>query len=283
MNNFKLKKGLGRGLSSLIGDSGSKSKQSNLKIDDIISNPLQPRKTFDEEKLNDLTNSIKERGIIQPIVVRPSKSQDEKFEIIAGERRWSAAKKANLDSVPVVILNVDDEKSLEFAIVENVQRQDLNPIEEAKGYQKLIDEFNYNQEKLSKFIGKSRSYIANSLRLLSLSPDVIDHMEKGNLTAGHARALIGVPNSGIIAKKIIKNELSVRQVENLVKVFKNKNIVKLIKSKDSNIIELQKSLENKIGLSVIIQNKKNNSGKITFEYQNLDQLDKIIDTIKNNY
>ena len=283
MNNFKLKKGLGRGLSSLIGDSGSKSKQSNLKIDDIISNPLQPRKIFDEEKLNDLTNSIKERGIIQPIVVRPSKSQDEKFEIIAGERRWSAAKKANLDSVPVVILNVDDEKSLEFAIVENVQRQDLNPIEEAKGYQKLIDEFNYNQEKLSKFIGKSRSYIANSLRLLSLSPDVIDHMEKGNLTAGHARALIGVPNAGIIAKKIIKNQLSVRQVENLVKVFKNKNIVKLIKSKDSNIIELQKSLENKIGLSVIIQNKKNNSGKITFEYKNLDQLDKIIDTIKNNY
>ena len=283
MNNFKLKKGLGRGLSSLIGDSGSKSKQSNLKIDDIISNPFQPRKIFDEEKLNDLTNSIKERGIIQPIVVRPSKSQDEKFEIIAGERRWSAAKKANLDSVPVVILNVDDEKSLEFAIVENVQRQDLNPIEEAKGYQKLIDEFNYNQEKLSKFIGKSRSYIANSLRLLSLSSDVVDHMEKGNLTAGHARALIGVPNSGIIAKKIIKNQLSVRQVENLVKVFKNKNIVKLIKSKDSNIIELQKSLENKIGLSVIIQNKKNNSGKITFEYKDLDQLDKIIDTIKNNY
>ena len=283
MNNFKLKKGLGRGLSSLIGDSGSKSKQSNLKIDDIISNPYQPRKIFDDEQLNDLTNSIKERGIIQPIVVRPSKSQDEKFEIIAGERRWLAAKRANLDSVPVVILNVDDEKSLEFAIVENVQRQDLNPIEEAKGYQKLIDEFNYNQEKLSKFIGKSRSYIANSLRLLSLSPDVIDHMEKGNLTAGHARALIGVPNSGIIAKKIIKNKLSVRQVENLVKVFKNKNIVKLIKSKDSNIIELQKSLENKIGLSVIIQNKKNNSGKITFEYKNLDQLDKIIDTIKNNY
>jgi ParB family chromosome partitioning protein len=283
MNNFKLKKGLGRGLSSLIGDSGSKSKQSNLKIDDIISNPYQPRKIFDDEQLNDLTNSIKERGIIQPIVVRPSKSQNEKFEIIAGERRWLAAKRANLDSVPVVILNVDDEKSLEFAIVENVQRQDLNPIEEAKGYQKLIDEFNYNQEKLSKFIGKSRSYIANSLRLLSLSPDIIDHMEKGNLTAGHARALIGVPNSGIIAKKIIKNQLSVRQVENLVKVFKNKNIVKLIKSKDSNIIELQKSLENKIGLSVIIQNKKNNSGKITFEYKNLDQLDKIIDTIKNNY
>ena len=283
MNNFKLKKGLGRGLSSLIGDSGSKSKQSNLKIDDIMSNPYQPRKIFDDEQLNDLTNSIKERGIIQPIVVRPSKSQNEKFEIIAGERRWLAAKRANLDSVPVVILNVDDEKSLEFAIVENVQRQDLNPIEEAKGYQKLIDEFNYNQEKLSKFIGKSRSYIANSLRLLSLSPDVIDHMEKGNLTAGHARALIGVPNSGIIAKKIIKNKLSVRQVENLVKVFKNKNIVKLIKSKDSNIIELQKSLENKIGLSVIIQNKKNNSGKITFEYKNLDQLDKIIDTIKNNY
>ena len=279
----RLKKGLGRGLSSLLGDSSKKIETNKVSINDLTRNKFQPRKNFSKENLEELTNSIKEQGIIQPIVVRPDKSISGKYEIIAGERRWLAAQNAGLHDVPVVILDVDDVKSLEVAIVENVQRQDLNPIEEAKGYQKLIDEFNYNQEKLSKFIGKSRSYIANSLRLLSLSPDVIDHMEKGNLTAGHARALIGVPNAGIIAKKIIKNQLSVRQVENLVKVFKNKNIVKLIKSKDSNIIELQKSLENKIGLSVIIQNKKNNSGKITFEYKNLDQLDKIIDTIKNNY
>ena len=279
----RLKKGLGRGLSSLLGDDSKKIETNKISITDLTRNKFQPRKHFGKDNLEELTNSIKEQGVIQPIVVRPDKANTNKYEIIAGERRWLAAQNAGLHEVPVVILNVDDVKSLEFAIVENVQRQDLNPIEEAKGYQKLIDEFNYNQEKLSKFIGKSRSYIANSLRLLSLSPDVIDHMEKGNLTAGHARALIGVPNAGIIAKKIIKNQLSVRQVENLVKVFKNKNIVKLIKGKDSNIIELQKSLENKIGLSVIIQNKKNNSGKITFEYKNLDQLDKIIDTIKNNY
>ena len=282
MNNFKLKKGLGRGLSSLIGDSGSKSKQSNLKIDDIISNPFQPRKTFDEEKLNDLTNSIKERGIIQPIVVRPSKSQDEKFEIIAGERRWLAAKKANLDSVPVVILNVDDEKSLEFAIVENVQRQDLNPIDEARGYQRLIDEFNYNQEKLSKFIGKSRSYIANTLRLLSLTEDVLQMVEKGDLSAGHARTLIGLNNSTVIARKIIQKRLSVRQAEVLSRQFRDKKF-KLVQKKDPNILDLQKSLEEKTGLGVTVNNKKNNSGTITFEYSSLDQLDRIINTIKKNY
>ena len=279
----RLKKGLGRGLSSLLGDSSKNIETNRVLIKDLIRNKFQPRRHFNKESLEELTNSIKEQGVIQPIIVRPDKLSEGKYEIIAGERRWLASQNAGLHEVPVVILNVNDVKSLEFSIVENVQRQDLNPIEEARGYQRLVDDFNYNQEKLSKFIGKSRSYIANSLRLLSLSPDVIDHMEKGNLTAGHARALIGVPNAGIIAKKIIKNQLSVRQVENLVKVFKNKNIVKLIKGKDSNIIELQKSLENKIGLSVIIQNKKNNSGKITFEYKNLDQLDKIIDTIKNNY
>ena len=283
MNSFKLKKGLGRGLSSLIGDNEVRSKQSQLKIEDIIKNPYQPRKILEETKLEDLTNSIKERGIIQPIVVRPSKTENKKFEIIAGERRWLAAKKAGLNDVPVVILNVDDEKSLEFAIVENVQRQDLNPVDEARGYQRLIDDFNYNQEKLSKFIGKSRSYIANSLRLLSLTSEIISFVEKGDLTPGHARALIGVSNPNLIAKRIVAKKLSVRQVETLVKVLKNKNVIKLIKSTDSNIIDLQKNLENKIGLNVIIQNKKNNSGKIIFEYKNLDQLDRIISIVKSNY
>mgnify|MGYP001434561558 CR=1 FL=1 len=283
MNSFKLKKGLGRGLSSLIGDNEVRSKQSQLKIEDIIKNPYQPRKILEETKLEDLTNSIKERGIIQPIVVRPSKTENKKFEIIAGERRWLAAKKAGLNDVPVVILNVDDEKSLEFAIVENVQRQDLNPVDEARGYQRLIDDFNYNQEKLSKFIGKSRSYIANSLRLLSLTSEIISFVEKGDLTPGHARALIGVSNPNLIAKRIVAKKLSVRQVETLVKVLKNKNVIKLIKSTDINIIDLQKNLENKIGLNVIIQNKKNNSGKIIFEYKNLDQLDRIISIVKSNY
>ena len=283
MNSFKLKKGLGRGLSSLIGDNEIRSKQSQLKIEDIVKNPYQPRKIFEETKLEDLTNSIKERGIIQPIVVRPSKTENKKFEIIAGERRWLAAKKARLNDVPVVILNVDDEKSLEFAIVENVQRQDLNPVDEARGYQRLIDDFNYNQEKLSKFIGKSRSYIANSLRLLSLTSEIISFVEKGDLTPGHARALIGVSNPNLIAKRIVAKKLSVRQVETLVKVLKNKNVIKLIKSTDINIIDLQKNLENKIGLNVIIQNKKNNSGKIIFAYKNLDQLDRIISIVKSNY
>ena len=283
MNSFKLKKGLGRGLSSLIGDNEVRSKQSQLKIEDIIKNPYQPRKILEETKLEDLTNSIKERGIIQPIVVRPSKTENKKFEIIAGERRWLAAKKARLNDVPVVILNVDDEKSLEFAIVENVQRQDLNPVDEARGYQRLIDDFNYNQEKLSKFIGKSRSYIANSLRLLSLTSEIISFVEKGDLTPGHARALIGVSNPNLIAKRIVAKKLSVRQVETLVKVLKNKNVIKLIKSTDINIIDLQKNLENKIGLNVIIQNKKNNSGKIIFSYKNLDQLDRIISIVKSNY
>ena len=283
MNSFKLKKGLGRGLSSLIGDNEVRSKQSQLKIEDIIKNPYQPRKILEETKLEDLTNSIKERGIIQPIVVRPSKTENKKFEIIAGERRWLAAKKARLNDVPVVILNVDDEKSLEFAIVENVQRQDLNPVDEARGYQRLIDDFNYNQEKLSKFIGKSRSYIANSLRLLSLTSEIISFVEKGDLTPGHARALIGVSNPNLIAKRIVAKKLSVRQVETLVKVLKNKNVIKLIKSTDINIIDLQKNLENKIGLNVIIQNKKNNSGKIIFAYKNLDQLDRIISIVKSNY
>jgi len=278
----RLKKGLGRGLSSLIGDSSKDVKTNKVLIKDLTRNKFQPRKYFSKENLEELTNSIKEQGVIQPIVVRPDKSTNGKYEIIAGERRWLASQNAGLHEVPVVVLDVDDVKSLEFAIVENVQRQDLNPIEEAKGYQKLVDDFNYNQEKLSKFIGKSRSYIANSLRLLSLPSEVLLMVEEGKLSAGHARSLVGLQMSVDIAKKIIQKKLSVRQAEILVRQVRNQKL-KLIKKKDANILDLQKMLEEKTGLIVTIDNKKNNSGKISFEYKDLEQLDKIIKSIKNSY
>ena len=278
----RLKRGLGRGLSSLLGDTSKKINTNKISIKDINRNKLQPRKYFDKSSLQELTNSIKEQGVIQPIVVRPDKSSEGKYEIVAGERRWLASQNAGLHEVPVVILDIDDVKSLEFAIVENVQRQDLNPIEEARGYQRLVDDFNYNQEKLSQFIGKSRSYIANSLRLLSLPEEVLLMLGQGNLTAGHARTLIGLNNSAEIAKRIIQKKLSVRQSEILVRQFRNKKF-KLISKKDPNILDLQKALEEKVGLIVSINNKKGNSGTISFEYQNLDQLNRLIDTIKKNY
>ena len=279
----RIKKGLGRGLSSLLGDAVKKTKTNKVPIKDLTRNRFQPRKYFSKESLEELANSIKEQGVIQPIVVRPNKLSEGKYEIIAGERRWLASQNAGLHEVPVVILNVGDVKSLELAIVENVQRQDLNPIEEARGYQKLIDEFNYNQEKLSQFIGKSRSYIANSLRLLSLPEEVLSMVQQGNLSAGHARALIGLNNSVDIAKKIIQKKLSVRQSENLVRAFKKNSRLKIIPNKNSDILNLERSLENKTGLNVKIKNKKNNSGEVYFEYKNLDQLDRIIDIIKKNY
>ena len=278
----RLKKGLGRGLSSLLGDSSEKSHTNKILIKDINRSKLQPRKHFNRESLEELTNSIKQQGVIQPIVVRPDKLTEGKYEIIAGERRWLASQNAGLHEIPVVILNVDDVKSLEFAIVENVQRQDLNPIEEARGYQKLIDDFNYNQEKLSQFIGKSRSYIANSLRLLTLPKELLLMVEQGNLSAGHARTLIGLNNSVEVAKQIVQKKLSVRQSEVLVRQFRDKKF-KLVSKKDSNILNLQKTLEEKTGLNVSINNKKNNTGTISFEYLNLDQLDKLIDIIKKNY
>ena len=278
----RLKKGLGRGLSSLLGDTQKKLETNKVSIKDLSRNKFQPRKHFNKENLEELTNSIKERGVIQPIVVRPDKANSGKYEIIAGERRWLASQNAGLHEGPLVILDVDDMKSLEFAIVENVQRQDLNPIEEAKGYQRLVDDFNYNQDKLSKFIGKSRSYIANSLRLLGLPDEVLTMVELGNLTAGHARTLIGLNNASDIAKKMIQNKLSVRQSELLVRQFRNKKI-KLVHKKDSNILDLQRNLEQKTGLSVSISNKKNNTGTISFEYRDLEQLDKLINIIKKNY
>ena len=278
----KIKKGLGRGLSSLIGETKVEPQKNQVSISDLVPNKYQPRKIFDESSLEDLTNSIKERGMIQPIIVRNSNDDRSKFEIIAGERRWLAAQRAGLHNVPIVITEADDLKSLEFAIVENVQRHDLNPLEEAQGYKRLIDEFSYDQEKVSKFIGKSRSHITNSLRLLTLPDDVIKLIETQKLTAGHAKVLVGLENASFVASKIIEKKLSVRQAENFVKIFKNKKQKSKI-SKDTNIIALELSISNKIGLNVDIQNNKRNKGKISFEYKDLDQLNKIIDIIKSNY
>ena len=278
----KIKKGLGRGLSSLIGETKVEAQKNQLSISDIIKNKYQPRKIFDEKNLEDLTNSIKERGIIQPIIVRKSNDDNSKFEIIAGERRWLAAQKAGLHNVPVVVTEADDLKSLEFAIVENVQRHDLNSLEEAQGYKRLIDEFSYDQEKVSKFIGKSRSYISNSLRILTLPEDVIKLIEAQKLSTGHAKILVGLDNASFVANKIIKNKLSVRQAENFVQLFKKKRQGSKVK-KDTNILALELSISNKIGLNVDIQNSKRNKGKISFEYKGLDQLNKIIYLIKTYY
>lgn len=283
MKSFMIKKGLGRGLSSLIGDNKNNITQKKISISDIVRNKYQPRKHFDKEKLLELTNSIKERGIIQPIVVRPSKISDNEYEIVAGERRWLAAQNAGLNEVPVVILNVNDEQSLEFAIVENIQRQDLNIIEEAEGYKRLMDEFSYNHDKISKFIGKSRSHIANSLRILTLPKDILDLVQSGKLSAGHARTLVGVSNPALLVKQVIENSFSVRQLESLVKKFKQHPKIKLVEKKDINILDLEKSLEGKTGLGVEIKNKKNNSGKLIFDYHDLDQLNKLVSAIKNNY
>ena len=279
--NSKIKKGLGRGLSSLIGETKVEKKTSKLSLSEIIPNKFQPRKNFDEENLKDLSNSIKERGIIQPIIVRESNSDSSKYEIIAGERRCLAARKAGLHEIPVVVTEADDLKSLEFAIVENVQRHDLNPLEEAQGYKRLIDEFSYDQEKVSKFIGKSRSYITNSLRLLNLPFEVLKFVEEKKLTSGHAKILVGLDNALFVAEKIIEKNMSVRQAENFVKIFRGNKKSKNVK--DANIISLEQSMIDKIGLNVSIRNKKSNKGTLAIDYSDLNQLNKIIEIIKTNY
>ena len=282
INPFKSKKGLGRGLSSLIGDSQSIEDKSKISISSIVRNKYQPRKKFDKESLEELTNSIKERGIIQPIVVRRSEDQDGKYEIIAGERRWQSAQNAGLHEVPVIIIKADNLKSLEFAIVENVQRKDLNPIEEAEGYKRLIDDFNYDQDKVSKFIGKSRAHISNCLRLLSLPKEVIELIIEEKISQGHAKILVGLENAFFLAKKIIDKKLSVRQSEHLIRVLKfNSNKTK--KTKNADLLSLESSIEDKTGIKVSITNKKNNSGMVSFQYKDLDQLNRLIMVIKENY
>jgi len=281
INPFKNKKGLGRGLSSLIGDSDVKIINNKVSISSIIPNKYQPRKNFDKNSLEELTTSIRERGIIQPIIVRPSEDSDNKYELIAGERRWQAAQNAGLHEVPAVILNVDNLKSLEFAIVENVQRKDLNPIEEAEGYQRLINEFNYDQDKVAKFIGKSRAHISNCIRLLSLPAKVIEHIINDKISPGHAKILVGLDNSELLAEKIIKKKLSVRQAEALARLVKSNK--SSIKSKDPNSIDIENQLSSKIGMKVFLNNKKNNTGTLIFEYKGVDQLDRLIKIIKENY
>ena len=278
----KIKKGLGRGLSSLIGETKVENKTNKLLLSDIVPNRYQPRNDFDNQNLEDLTNSIKERGVIQPIIVRKSEIEKSKYEIIAGERRWLAARKAGLHEIPVVLTEADDLKSLEFAIIENVQRHDLNPLEEAQGYKRLIDEFSYDQEKVSKFIGKSRSYITNSLRLLNLPAEVLKFIEDKKLSSGHAKVLVGLDNALFVATKIIEKKLSVRQAENFVKIFKKKYSKNTI-TKDPNITNLEETISDKIGLSVSIKNNSRNKGTITFSYHDIDQLNKIVDIIKTNY
>ena len=282
MNTLKIKKGLGRGLSSLIGDTKVDTNINKLLISEVVRSKYQPRKSFNQENLDELTNSIKERGIIQPIIVRKSVDQKFKYEIIAGERRWLAAQNAGLHEVPVVITEADDLKSLEFAIVENVQRIDLNVIEEAQGYQRLINDFSYDQNKVAQFIGKSRSHVSNCLRLLNLPNEVVDLIKNNKLSQGHAKILVGLENAFFLAKKIIEKQLSVRQAENLVKIFKTKKISKF-KVKDPNLKHLELTLADKIGLNVLIKNNKNNAGSITLEYKNLEQLNKLIEVIKFNY
>ena len=282
MNPFKTKRGLGRGLSSLIGDVDSKPIKNKISISSIIRNKFQPRKNFDKGKMEELTNSIKERGIIQPIIVRKSSDHSDKFEIIAGERRWQAAQSAGLHEIPAVEIEADNLKSLEFSIVENVQRRDLNPIEEAQGYKKLIDDFNYDHEKVSKFIGKSRVHVTNCLRLLTLPDEVISLIEENKISQGHAKVLVGLDNAHFLAKKMIEKKLSVRQAENLIrslKSYKGKSKI----TKNPNLTNLESSIEEKTGIKVFIRNKKNNAGQVTFEYKDLDQLNRLIMVIKANY
>ena len=282
INPFKNKKGLGRGLSSLIGDSEIKNSNEKVLISSITPNKNQPRKLFDKYALEELSSSIKERGIIQPLIVRNSNDQDSKYELIAGERRWQAAQMAGLHEVPVVVVEADNLKSLEFAIIENVQRKDLNSIEEAESYKNLIENFGYDQEKVAKFIGKSRSHISNSLRLLTLPRKIIEMIRNDKISQGHAKILIGLENSLLLAEKIVKKKLSVRQTESLVRIIKSGQ-AKKVALRNSNVISTENELSEKIGMRVQLINKKDNSGTLTFNYKGLDQLDRLIKVIKMNY
>ena len=278
------KKGLGRGLSALFGDDKPKDQvkavnQTNLiSISDLSRNPYQPRQNFKEEKLEELANSIRKNGVIQPIAVRPNKSDKGKFEIVAGERRWLAAQRAGLHEIPVTILDLSDVESLEVAIVENIQRDDLNPIEEARGYKRLNEEFKYDHESISKLMSRSRSHISNTLRLLTLPSDVIAMLEEGTLTSGQARPLIGISNASSIAEEIVSKNYSARKVEYLTRTKKGKNEKQI----DTNILKTQERIEKILGLKVNILNKKNNSGKIIIQYKDLDQFDLIADLLTKN-
>ncbi len=279
------KKGLGRGLSALFGDEKplEKNKETTssnkVSISDLSRNPYQPRQNFSEEKLEELTNSIRKNGIIQPIAVRPSKSDPGRYEIVAGERRWLAAQKAGLHEIPVTVLDLSDVESLEVAIVENIQRDDLNPIEEARGYKRLNEEFKYDHESISKLMSKSRSHVSNTLRLLTLPSDVIAMLEEGTLTSGQARPLIGISNASSIAEEIVSKNYSARKVEYLTRNKKSGDKERVI---DTNILKTQEKIQKVLGLKVSIANKKNNSGKISIEYKDLDQFELISNLLTKN-
>jgi ParB family chromosome partitioning protein len=281
------KKGLGRGLSALFGDQIVVEKPNETKeinkvaISDLSRNPYQPREIFDKTKLEELSNSIKKNGIIQPIAVRPKKSEPGKYEIIAGERRWLAAQRAGLHELPVNILDLNDVETLEVAIVENIQRDDLNSIEEAKGYKRLFEEFKYDHESISKLMSKSRSHISNTLRLLTLPKDVIAMLEEGSLTSGQARPLIGLANASSIAEEIVAKNYSARKVEYLVKTKKNSKFSRK-DNKDANILKAQEKIEKILGLKVYISAKKNNSGKISIEYKDLEQFEFLSNLLTKN-
>ena len=283
------KKGLGRGLTALFGDQKSEVKKNEktslnrttANIGDLSPNKYQPRTHFNDEKLLELANSIRKNGIIQPIAVREDKVDPGRYEIVAGERRWLAAQKAGLHEVPIVLLDLDDNETLEVAIVENIQRDDLNVIEEAKGYKRLSEEFGYDHEKIAKFMSKSRSHISNTLRLLTLPADVIGLIEEGNLTAGQARPLIGLPSATNIAEEIVAKNLSARSVEILVRRKKGPQKSGQLKL-DANILSEQNRIQENLGLNVNIQNKKNNSGKITILYKNLEQFELVSNLLKRN-
>ena len=279
------KKGLGRGLSALFGDEKQIDKPQNTRkpntvsISDLSRNPYQPRQYFSEEKLDELANSIKQNGIIQPIAVRPNKNENGKYEIVAGERRWIAAQRAGLHEIPVIILNLSDVESLEVAIVENIQRDDLNPIEEARGYQRLSQEFKYDHESISKLMSKSRSHVSNTLRLLTLPSDVVAMLEEGTLSSGQARPLIGISNASSIAEEIVSKNYSARKVEYLIRNKKGNTKEKQV---DTNILKTQERIEKILGLKVNILNKKNNSGRITIEYKDLDQFELLSKLLTRN-
>ena len=290
LNNFK-NKGLGKGLAALLGESDVVEKKidqnfntEKMSIHYLKPNRFQPRKNFDKKQLEELAQSIKTRGIIQPIVVR--KSDENTYEIIAGERRWRAAQLAQLHEVPVVKLDVDDALAAEFAVLENIQREGLNALEEANGFDLLLNKFNYTQDQLSEMIGKSRAHIANTLRLKKLPQVIQDMIINGLLTPGHARALIDVEGNVELARNIVNNNLSVRQAEFLAK--KTQSIGSSFKKRttqaeDPNIVSLVEDIQNKTGMSVSISHKKNKGGRVTFEYTNLGQLDHLIKAIKENY
>jgi len=279
------KKGLGRGLSSLMGEVSDEKTESlsftetKIPISKLRPSPIQPRRIFEKASIAELADSIKSKGLVQPILVRPSKSNPGDYEIIAGERRWRAAQVAQLHEISAVIRNLDDVESLEIAIIENVQRADLSPIEEAAGYKKLMDNYGHTQEALSEIVGKSRSHVANIIRLLSLPNSIQDMISQGSISSGHARAIMNSAFPEQLAEKIINENLSVRQTEALVK--SKKPIVKKLKLKDPDTLDLEKKLSEKLGLDVSINHTHKRGGSIKIKYRSLDQLELVTSKLKS--